>query len=76
MNGNPMQMLMQMFSMGNNPQQMVQRIVNQNPQVQAVFNQMKSSGMTSEQFARQYAKQNNINIDEVINTLRGMGMKF
>lgn len=73
MAGNPMQMLMQMMTMGNNPQQILQNMMMNNPQAQSVYNQMKASGMTPEQFARQYAKQNNINIDAMINTLRQRG---
>lgn len=76
MNTNPMQMIFQMLSAGNNPNQIIQQAISQNPQAQVVFNQMRNSGMTAEQFTRQYAKQNNINIDSVISSLRNMGFKF
>lgn len=73
MNGNPMQMLMQMLSSGVNPRQMVQNIMQNNPQMSAVLNQVKKSGMSMEQYARQYAKQNNINIDQMYNSLKQRG---
>ena len=76
MNGNPMQFLMQLMSSGNNPQQIVQNMMRQNPQFNAMLNQQKQSGMTMEQFARQYAKQNNIDIDSMANMLRNSGAKF
>lgn len=68
-----MQMLMQMLSSGVNPRQMVQNIMQNNPQMSAVLNQVKKSGMSMEQYARQYAKQNNINIDQMYNSLKQRG---
>ena len=70
-----MQMLMQMMMMGNNPQQIMQNMMAQNPQANAVLNQMRSSGLTPEQFARQYAKQNNIDINGMLNMLRQRGFR-
>lgn len=76
MQQNPMNMLMQMLSMGNNPQQIIQSIAAQNPQVQAVFNQMQQSGMSPQQYAMQYAKQNNINIQPLVNMMNQRGIKL
>ena len=76
MQQNPMNMLMQMLSMGNNPQQIIQSIIAQNPQVQAVFNQMQQSGMTPQQYAMQYAKQNNINIQPLVNMMNQRGIRL
>ena len=55
-----------------NPNQLIQ----QNPQAQILFNQMKQSGMSARDFTLQYARQNNINIDAIINSLRQRGVKF
>ncbi len=76
MQQNPMNMLMQMLSMGNNPQQIIQSMTAQNPQVQAVFNQMQQSGMTPQQYAMQYAKQNNINIQPLVNMMNQRGIRL
>lgn len=76
MQQNPMNMLMQMLSMGSNPQQIIQNIVAQNPQVQAVLNQMQQSGMTPQQYAMQYAKQNNINIQPFLNVMNQRGIRL
>lgn len=70
---NPMNALMRMMSGGGNPQQMVQMLMQRNPQFNAIMNQVKNSGMTTEQYARQYAKQNGINIDQMVNALRRKG---
>lgn len=70
-----MQILMQMMSSGN-PQQMMQNMVRQNPQINAILNQQKQSGMSMEQFTRQYAKQNNIDLNPMINAMKQRGMKF
>lgn len=75
-NNNPMQKMLQMLSMSNNPNQVVQMLAQQNPNVQAILNQMQQSGMTPQQFAMQYARQNNIDINQVANAFRKMGGKF
>ena len=75
-NNNPMQQMLQMLSMSNNPNQVVQMLAQQNPNVQAILNQMQQSGMTPQQFAMQYARQNNIDINQVANAFRKTGGKF
>ena len=75
-NNNPMQQMLQMLSMSNNPNQVVQMLAQQNPNVQAILNQMQQSGMTPQQSAMQYARQNNIDINQVANAFRKMGGKF
>ena len=52
------------LAMGNNPQQVEQMVFNQYPQLRVLANQMKQSGMTPVEFAMQYAKQNNMPIQE------------
>ena len=75
MAGNPMQILMQLMA-SKNPQQMMENMMRQNPQVNAIMNQQRQSGMSMEQYARQFAKQNNIDIEQMINTLKQRGVKF
>ena len=75
-NNNPMQQMLKMLSMSNNPNQVVQMLAQQNPNVQAILNQMQQSGMTPQQFAMQYARRNNIDINQVANAFRKMGGKF
>jgi hypothetical protein len=76
MQQNPMNMLMQMLSMGNNPQQIIQNMMMQNPEIRTAFNQMQQSGMTPQQYAMQYAKQNNINIQPLMNVMNQRGIKL
>jgi len=76
MGNNPMQMLMQMMSSGSTPQQMVQNMMKQNPNFNAIVNQMQNSGMSPEQYVRQYARQNNIDINPMINAMKNRGFKF
>ena len=77
MNGNPMQMIMQMLMSGNNPNQLVQQLMQNNPQMAAVANQMKQSGMPPVQFLQRYAKQNGKNVQPLIDMLnkRGINLK-
>lgn len=73
---NPMQMLTQMLMMGNNPQQAMQNLMQRNPQFQAMVNQVHSSGMSMKDYALNYAKQNNIDINPLINMLSNRGIKL
>ena len=61
---NPMDIFRNMLSMGSDPRMIEQMIYQQNPQLRVLANQMKQSGLTPIQFAMQYAKQNNIPIQE------------
>lgn len=73
---NPMQLIMQAMSGQGNPQQMVEQIARNNPQANAMLNQMRQSGMTPQQFTMQYAKQHNINIQPMLDMMRRNGLKF
>lgn len=73
---NPMQLIMQAMSGQGNPQQMVEQIARNNPQANAMLNQMRQSGMTPQQFTMQYAKQHNINIQPMLDMMRKNGLKI
>lgn len=66
----------QMLNMGSNPQQIFQNLINNNPQMQIVYNQMQQSGLSPREYALQYAKQNNININPMINMLQQRGIRL
>ena len=66
----------QMLGMGNTPQQIFQNMINTNPQMQVVLNQMQQSGLSPRQYALQYAKQNNINIEPMVQMLQQRGIKL
>jgi hypothetical protein len=61
---------------GQNPQQVIQQMVAQNPQAQVLLNQMQQSGMSMRDFTLQYAKQNNINLQPVLQQLNQRGIKL
>lgn len=61
---NPMVLFKQFMAMGNDPKQIEQMIYKQNPQLLALANQIKESGLTPIEFAMQYAKQYNIPVQE------------
>ena len=73
-NNNPN--IFQMLMSGQNPQMLMQNILRQNPQAQVILNQMQQSNMTPQQYVMQLAKQNNINLNPVLNMLRQKGYKF
>lgn len=76
MQQNPMNMLIQLMSMGNNPQQILQNAMTSNPQIRTALNQMAQSGMSPQQYVMQYAKQNNINIQPFVNMMNQRGIKL
>ena len=76
MNNNIVNLIMQMMTNGQNPNQVVEQIISKNQEAQVLFNQMKQSGMSIKDFTLQFARQNNINIDQILNTLSQKGIKL
>ena len=70
MNSNIINNIMQMLNYNPND------LIKQNPQAQILFNQMQQSGMSIKDFTMQYARQNNINLEQIINVLSQRGIKF
>lgn len=76
MNNNMFNLLSQFINVSNNPNTIIQMLINQNPQFRQVFNQMKSSGMSAKDYVNQYAKQNNIDITPIVNEMSKRGIKL
>lgn len=68
--------IMQMLMSGTNPNAIMQNIIQSNPQAQVILNQMKQSGMNPQQYVMQLAKQNNVDLNPMLNMLRQRGYKF
>ena len=47
-----------------------------NPNAKAVMNQIQQSGMSPKQFVEQYAKQNNMDISQMVNMMKSKGIKL
>ena len=79
-NGNNMNnivdLIMRIMTNGQNPKQVVEQRISNNPQARALFTQMKQNNMSIKDFTLQYAKQNNINIETILNTLSQRGIKL
>ena len=75
MANNPMDFVLQMLMQGN-PNQVMQNMVQQNPQFNAILNQAKQSGMSMKDFTLNYAKQNGIDIQPMLNMLSQRGFRF
>ena len=65
-------MLMQM---GINPQQIIQTVVGQNPQLQQVFSQL-GPNMSAKQMCIQIAQQRGIDLNPIISYMQQRGMKL
>lgn len=72
MQQNPMMILQQYLRMGNNPNQLIQMMIQSNPQLAPIANQMFQSGMSPEQFVMQLARQNNIDPNTARNVMQSM----
>ena len=68
--------ILQVMSNGQNPNDLITNMLKQNPQAQTLFNQMQQSGMSMKDFTIQYAKQNNINLQPILNMLSQKGIKI
>jgi hypothetical protein len=66
---------MALLNGANNPQQMVEGMIKNNPQMNAVFQQVQQSGMSMKDFTMQYAKNNGINIQPLLNMMSQKGIK-
>ena len=79
-NGNNMNnivdLIMRIMTNGQNPNQVIEQLISKNPQAQVLFTQMKQNNMSIKDFTLQYAKQNNINIETILNTLSQRGIKL
>ena len=76
MNNNLINFVLGAVTNGKKPEQMIQQMVQQNPQAQILFNQMQQSGMSMRDFTMQYAKQNNIDLQPIIQQLNNSGIKL
>lgn len=72
MQQNPMVILQQYLRMGNNPNQLIQMMLQSNPNLAPIANQMFQSGMSPEQFVMQLARQNNIDPNAARNVMQSM----
>lgn len=66
---NPLAFFSHFMRRGANPNQIIQNIVSQNPQARVLLNQIQQSGMSPQQFMKQYAKQNNIDLSPFANMI-------
>ena len=76
MQNGPLATIMQVLNTGVNPQFTLQQLVSLNPQLQVMLNQAQQSGMSPRDYALQYAKQNNINIQPLVNMLGQRGIRL
>lgn len=67
--------LMQMLSSGGSPQQIAENVMRQNPQLNAILNQARSSGMSMRDFTMQYARQNGINLEPYVRMMSQRGYR-
>ena len=68
--------VLQAMSGNANPNQVIQQMLQQNPQAQPFINQMQQSGMNPKDFVLQFARQNNIDLTPIISQLNQRGIKL
>ena len=74
-NNNYMNNLNQLLSMGNNPQQIVQNAIAQNPQLQQLFSQI-GGGVNAKTLVMQIAQQRGIDLNKMIQILQNKGIRM
>ena len=74
-NNNYMNNLNQLLSMGNNPQQIIQNAIAQNPQLQQAFSQINSSG-NIKSLVLQIAQQRGIDVNQMIKFVQSKGIRM
>lgn len=75
MNNIDMNLLIDLLAGSNNHEEMVQGLIQNNPNMNAVFQQVKQSGMSMKDFTLNYAKKQGINIQPLINMMSNKGIK-
>lgn len=68
-----MNLLMGLLS--GNPEQTVQQLIGRNPNANAILQQVKQSGMSMKDFTLNYAKQNGVDMQPLLNMLAQRGIK-
>ena len=72
----PMEVLGQILDAGTNPESLLQTLISRNPQANSIISQMKQSGMSPRDFVMQYARQNNINLQPILQMMGKRGIKL
>ena len=73
-NNNYMNNLNQLLTMGNNPQQIIQNAIAQNPQLQQVFSQI-GGNVSAKSLCMQIAQQRGIDVNQMIQFLQNKGIR-
>lgn len=76
MQNNPLQTLMQLMQMSNDPNKILQDLLVQNPRYQILINQMGESGMSPRQFTEQLFRQNNVDTSMIKSIFNQRGIKL
>lgn len=73
----PIQQIVQMMNGGANPQQVMQQMLNNNPQAQVMLKQLQNmAGDTPpKDFAMQLLKQNGVSEKQIMDLAKKMGLK-
>ena len=74
-NNNYINNLNQLLSMGNNPQQIVQNAIAQNPQLQQLFSQI-GGGVNAKTLVMQIAQQRGIDLNPMLQLLSNKGIRM
>lgn len=74
---NSMANILQFLNSGGNPQQMLQQLLQRNPNANRMIEQMKSmaGGKSPKEFAMQMAQQQGIDPEQLMQVARKMGLK-
>lgn len=75
-NNDPLSMLNDLIASGQSPQQIIQNIMTQNPQVKNILESIKQSGKSPQEFVKFFAQKNNIDLSPYLKALANRGIKL
>lgn len=70
------QSIMQTIQLGNNPEMLFNNLAKNNPQVQELLNKKQQNNMSWKDLTIEIAKQNNVDIQPILNGLQNNGIKL
>lgn len=76
MNNNIVASMIQILQMGQNPEQLIMNAAKNDPKINMLLNQKQQSGMSWKEFTLQLARQQNYNIEPILQQLSQKGFRM
>lgn len=68
--------MLSLINKNTDPRALTNALLSRNPRLQPLFNQMKQSGMSEKDFVLAYCRQNNINVEPIVQMFKNKGINL